>query len=64
VQYVEFYAQYNATRMATMISHYGNEHTTRLGTVIFTRAARQDIATLADLKGKSLIAASRTAFAS
>ena len=63
-QYIELEVKYGASAIATQISHSAQTESSYFGTVIFTRANRADIATLSDLKGKSLITASKTAFAS
>ncbi|MEI6209636.1 MAG: PhnD/SsuA/transferrin family substrate-binding protein [Desulfuromonadales bacterium] len=63
-QYVELEANYSAYRIATLVSHVGQTDTSFFGTVIFSKASRTDIATLNDIKGRSLITASKTAFAS
>ena len=63
-QYIELEVKYGASAIATQISHSAQTESSYFGTVIFTRANRTDIATLSDLKGKSLITASKTAFAS
>lgn len=63
-EYIELEAKYGATPIATAISRVGPIESSYFGTVIFTKASRADIASLSDLKGKSLITASKTAFAS
>ena len=63
-QYIELSVKYGASRIATQISQVGRMGSPYIGSVIFTKAARTDITTLADLRGKSLAAASKTAFAS
>ena len=63
-QYIELEVKYGASAIATQISHSAQAESSYFGTVIFTRANRADIATLSDLKGKSLITASKTACAS
>ena len=62
-QYIEYEVKYNASRIATLLNHLGPSETSLFGSVIFTRADRKDIATLADLKGKSFATVSATAFA-
>ena len=63
-QYIDLEVKYGASPIATQISHSGQAEASYFGTVIFARANRSDIASLSDLKGKSLITASKTAFAS
>ena len=62
-QYIEYEVKYNASRIATLLNHVGPAETSLFGSVIFTRADRKDIETLADLKGKSFVTVSDTAFA-
>lgn len=62
-RYVKLAKLYRAQHLATLIRRVGNAESSRLGGVIFTRADRTDITTLADLKGKSLMATHETAFA-
>ncbi len=63
-QYIELEVKYGVSPIATQIRHFGSFEFSYFGTVIFTKASRADISTLSDLKGKSLITASKTAFAS
>lgn len=63
-QYINFEVKYGASRLATLVSHVGRIDSPYFGSVIFTQANRSDIATLSDLRGKSLVTASKTAFAS
>jgi two-component system sensor histidine kinase TtrS len=63
-QYIELEVKYGASPIATQVSHAGQNELSYFGTVIFTKANRTDIAKLSDLRGKSLITASKTAFAS
>jgi ABC-type phosphate/phosphonate transport system substrate-binding protein len=63
-QYIELSEKYGVSRIATQISHVGHIESPYIGSVIFTKANRADIATLSDLRGKSLVTASKTAFAS
>ncbi len=63
-QYIELEAKYGASAIATQISHSAQTESSYFGTVIFTKSNRADIVTLSDLRGKSLITASKTAFAS
>jgi diguanylate cyclase (GGDEF)-like protein len=60
--YVELEARYGVTRMLTLRNLRQGKPYTRFGSVIFTRAARADIQTLQDLKGKSFIAVDQNAF--
>ncbi len=61
--FVELEKLYGISRIATLINQsVGGQQTTTVGGVIFTRADRQDINTLADLKGKSFIAADELSF--
>ncbi len=55
--YVTLAKKYSATRIATRISLYGDFEYDRLGAVIFTKAGRNDINEITDLKGKKFIAA-------
>lgn len=63
-QYIELEVKYGVSPIATQIGHVGLVESSYFGTVIFTKADRADIVSLSDLKGKSLITASKTAFAS
>ena len=63
-QYIELEVKYGVSPIATQIGHVGLVESSYFGTVIFTKADRTDIVSLSDLKGKSLITASKTAFAS
>ena len=63
-EYIEYEVKYGASRIATQVNHVGRSESSVLGSVIFTKSNRNDIATLSDLRGKSLITASKTAFAS
>lgn len=63
-EYIEYEVKYGASRIATQVNHVGSRDSAVLGSVIFTKSNRGDIATLSDLRGKSLIMASKTAFAS
>ncbi len=60
--YVTLEARYGASRIATLRNLRQERSYTEFGSVIFTRAARQDIRTLNDLKGKSFTAVSKDAF--
>jgi ABC-type phosphate/phosphonate transport system substrate-binding protein len=63
-QYVELSEKFGVSRIATQISHVGKMESPYIGSVIFTKANRTDISTLSDLRGKSLVSASKSAFAS
>ncbi len=63
-QYIQFEVKYGASRLATLISHAGHIASAYSGSVIFVKANRSDITKLADLRGKTIITASKTAFAS
>ena len=63
-EYINFEVKYGVSRIATLISHVRQFEASTIGAVIFTRADRTDISTLSDLKGKSLITATKAAFAS
>ena len=60
--YVELQKLYGVSRMVTMKRLTPQGHTGLFGGVIFCRANRQDIASLADLKGKSFAAVEETSF--
>jgi PAS domain S-box-containing protein len=62
-QYIEFEEKYGASRIATLVTHVGQTETSSVGSVIFTRSNRTDIAKLSDLKGKSLATADINSFA-
>lgn len=58
--YVDFEAEYGANRIATLKNlRLGNPYT-NFGGVILSKADRQDITNLRDLKGKSFMAVNRT----
>src|SRR6185369_6001880 len=63
-QYIELEVKYGASRIATKVNHVGQSESSFFGTVIFAKANRTDIVTLSDLRGKSLVTTSETAFAS
>ena len=63
-QYIELSEKYGISRIVTQISHVGQIESPYIGSVIFTKANRTDISILSDLRGKSLVTASKTAFAS
>lgn len=60
--YVEFELKHGVTRIATRIDDEGGQPRKSFAGVIFTRADRQDISTLADLKGKRIAAVAPDAF--
>jgi len=61
--YVEMEKLYGVSRIATLINqNLPDQQTTTFGGVIFTKAERQDINTLADLKGKSFMAVDPLSF--
>ncbi len=63
-EYIYFEKMYSVARIATYAQHCGKLETTQFGSVFFTKATRTDIQSLSDLKGKSLVTISETAFAS
>lgn len=60
--YVQLEAEYGVTRMLTLRNLRQDGAYTEFGAVIFTRADRHDIQTLADLKGKSFMGVRKEAF--
>ncbi|WP_404355360.1 PhnD/SsuA/transferrin family substrate-binding protein [Methylotuvimicrobium sp. KM1] len=58
--YVDFEARYGAGRIATMRKRNGGRGNTFFSGVIFTRADREDINQIADLKGKRFAAVSES----
>ncbi|MBU0664325.1 MAG: PhnD/SsuA/transferrin family substrate-binding protein [Proteobacteria bacterium] len=61
--YVELEKLYGVSRIATLINqNLPKQQTTTFGGVIFTKADRQDINTLNDLKGKSFMAVDSLSF--
>ena len=60
--YVELEAAHGVTRIATLKNIRQGEPSKRFGAVIFTRATRDDIQTLADLRGKRFAAVDEGAF--
>jgi len=60
--YVEMEAFYGASRIATVKNDFDGEVYTSFGAVIFTRADRDDINALEDLKGKRFMGVKRTGF--
>jgi C4-dicarboxylate-specific signal transduction histidine kinase len=60
--YVALEALHGATRIATLQARYAGDVYTRFGAVIITRADRDDLTWLGDLKGRSLMAVAKEAF--
>jgi len=60
--YVELEAAYGVSRLATLKNLRQGQPYTMFGAVIFTRADRDDIRELSDLKGKSFMGVKRTGF--
>lgn len=60
--YIELEARYGASRLVTLETVPAGVPGASIGAVIFTRNDRQDIRTLADLRGKTLMAVSPEAF--
>jgi len=60
--YVELEATYGVSRLATLKNLRHDRPYTMFGAVIFTRADRDDIRALSDLKGKSFMGVKRTGF--
>lgn len=60
--YIELENRYGVSRIATLRNLRDGEPYTVFGAVIFTRAGRDDIASLKDLEGKSFMAVSEHAF--
>ena len=60
--YVEMEAFYGASRIATVKNDFDGQVYTSFGAVIFTRADRDDINSLKDLKGKRFMGVKRTGF--
>ena len=54
--YIEMEVRHGAVRSATLINRTGDKRGSEFGAVIFTRAERDDINQLSDLRGKSFIA--------
>ena len=61
-QYVELEVFYGAARIATVKNNINGEVSTSFGAVIFTRADRDDINTIEDIKGKRFMGVKRTGF--
>jgi signal transduction histidine kinase len=59
--YIELEIKYGASRIATLQNKRHGGAYTQYGAVIFTRADRNDINSLKDLKGKAFVAVSETA---
>lgn len=60
--YIEMEQRFGASRLMTLESVGSGVPAASIGTVLFSAAERQDIQQLPDLKGKTLMAASRDAF--
>jgi PAS domain S-box-containing protein len=58
--YVNLEVRHRVSRIATLRNRVGDRETNVFGGVIFTRAARTDIRTLEDLRGRSLMAVDPT----
>jgi len=61
-QYVELEVFYGASRIATVKNNINGQVSTSFGAVIFTRADRDDINTIEDIKGKRFMGVKRTGF--
>jgi two-component system sensor histidine kinase/response regulator len=61
-QYVEFEVFYGVSRIATVKNNINGVPSTLFGAVLFTLADRDDIRTIADIRGKHFMAVKRTAF--
>lgn len=61
--YIELEQLYGATRLLTMIEQVNGVRLASFGSVIFTKATRDDIRDLADLKGKTFMAVGKDSFA-
>ncbi len=60
--YVELESRYGATRIATLKNFQSGVPLSQYGAVIFTRAGRDDIQTLKDLRGRRIAAVGLNAF--
>jgi PAS domain S-box-containing protein len=58
--YVNLEVRHRVSRIATLRNRVGGQETNLFGGVIFTRAARTDIRTLEDLRGRTLMAVDPT----
>jgi len=61
-QYITLEYKYSVSKLATLRNLKNGHPYSQFGAVIFTRADRQDINSLADLKGKSFLAVKKDAF--
>ena len=61
-QYVELEVFYGVSRIATVKNNIDGVPSTLFGAVLFTRADRDDIQTIADIKGKRFMGVKRTGF--
>ena len=60
--YVELESHHGVSRIATLINNRHGGSSTMFGAIIFTGVHREDIRSLADLKGKSFAAVDKAAF--
>jgi len=60
--YVKLSHNYGISRIATLVNKQGQHTTTKFGAVIFTKANRDDINSLADISRKNLVAVNRDGF--
>jgi len=63
LHYIIFESKYGASRVATLVKAENGEIVNQFGGVIFTRADRENINGLSDLRGKRLAATDKTSFA-
>lgn len=60
--FIEYKVRYGASPVATLINKRKNQGYTRFGSVIFTRADRDDINSFEDLKGKTFLGVDEQGF--
>ena len=60
--YIELEADYGVSRILTMQSEQGTKRANRIGSAIIVRSDRDDLRTIDDLPGKSMMAVSKEAF--
>lgn len=60
--FVDIQQRYGARPLATLINRRGETAQSQFGTVIFVHAGRDDLLSLGDLRGKTLMAVSEPAF--
>lgn len=60
--YIELEAEYDVTRIATLINQRGENATQQFGAVIFTRSDNKNINDISDLKNHSIMGVHRDAF--